>query len=399
MDKAKREPGETKKKIVQKLRAQKFSRFYLLLLLVITGLLFFNLIKIFLIPVLLASVFTSLFYAFYEWLLKKFGGRKNSAAITCCVILLIGLLVPVYIVADLVYREAIDLFRTAVPKVEEVIDKAKAKFGGEDTGAIDNLKTTTVGKYINFEKLDWQSSLQDVAKNVTNIIAQVINKTSSGAFSVVTDIFITFFTMFYFFRDGDRLLKRLKYLSPLDDVYEEGLIHRFVSVSRATVKGTIFIGAIQGTLGGIALWLCGVGSPILWGVVMVILSIIPLVGAWLVLYPAAIIQLILGNVWQGVTIVIFTIVIVSNVDNLLRPRLVGRDAGMHDLMIFFSTLGGISVFGVMGFIIGPVITVFFLTILDIYSIEFKSTLDLAQKADLVALPEVSPPRKQVSEKE
>ena len=399
MDKAKREPGETKKKIVQKLRAQKFSRFYLLLLLVITGLLFFNLIKIFLIPVLLASVFTSLFYAFYEWLLKKFGGRKNSAAITCCVILLIGLLVPVYIVADLVYREAIDLFRTAVPKVEEVIDKAKAKFGGEDTGAIDNLKTTTVGKYINFEKLDWQSSLQDVAKNVTNIIAQVINKTSSGAFSVVTDIFITFFTMFYFFRDGDRLLKRLKYLSPLDDVYEEGLIHRFVSVSRATVKGTIFIGAIQGTLGGIALWLCGVGSPILWGVVMVILSIIPLVGAWLVLYPAAIIQLILGNVWQGVTIVIFTIVIVSNVDNLLRPRLVGRDAGMHDLMIFFSTLGGISVFGVMGFIIGPVITVFFLTILDIYSIEFKSTLDLAQKADLVALPEVSPPGKQVSEKE
>ena len=399
MDKAKREPGETKKKIVQKLRAQKFSRFYLLLLLVITGLLFFNVIKIFLIPVLLASVFTSLFYAFYEWLLKKFGGRKNSAAITCCVILLIGLLVPVYIVADLVYREAIDLFRTAVPKVEEVIDKAKAKFGGEDTGAIDNLKTTTVGKYINFEKLDWQSSLQDVAKNVTNIIAQVINKTSSGAFSVVTDIFITFFTMFYFFRDGDRLLKRLKYLSPLDDVYEEGLIHRFVSVSRATVKGTIFIGAIQGTLGGIALWLCGVGSPILWGVVMVILSIIPLVGAWLVLYPAAIIQLILGNVWQGVTIVIFTIVIVSNVDNLLRPRLVGRDAGIHDLMIFFSTLGGISVFGVMGFIIGPVITVFFLTILDIYSIEFKSTLDLAQKADLVALPEVSPPGKQVSEKE
>ena len=111
---------------------------------------------------------------------------------------------------------------------------------------------------------------------------------------------------------------------------------------------------------------------------MVILSIIPLVGSWLVLYPAAIIQVITGHVWQGIAIVVVTLVIIANLDNLLRPRLVGRDAGMHDLMIFFSTIGGISVFGIMGFIIGPVIAVFFLTILDIYSIEFKSTLDISQ---------------------
>ncbi|MEE9171080.1 MAG: AI-2E family transporter, partial [bacterium] len=112
--------------------------------------------------------------------------------------------------------------------------------------------------------------------------------------------------------------------------------------------------------------------------VMVILSIIPLIGGWLVLYPAAIIQLILGNTWQGIAIMIVAAVVVSNVDTLLRPRLVGRDAGMHDLLIFFSTIGGISLFGIMGFIIGPVIAVFFLTILDIYSIEFESTLDIAQ---------------------
>jgi predicted PurR-regulated permease PerM len=115
---------------------------------------------------------------------------------------------------------------------------------------------------------------------------------------------------------------------------------------------------------------------------MVILSVIPLVGAWLVLHPAAIIQLILGNYWQGIVIFLVTILVISNIDNLLRPRLVGRDAGMHDLMIFFSTLGGISVFGIMGFIIGPVIAVCFLTILDIYSIEFKATLDYAQHAGL-----------------
>ncbi len=126
----------------------------------------------------------------------------------------------------------------------------------------------------------------------------------------------------------------------------------------------------------------GVDSPILWGVVMVILSVIPLVGAWLVLHPAAIVQLIWGIYWQGITILLVMLLVIGSIDNLLRPRLVGRDAGMHDLMIFFSTLGGISVFGIMGFIIGPVIAVFFLTILDIYSVEFKSTLDLAQNANL-----------------
>ncbi|NIR53056.1 AI-2E family transporter, partial [candidate division KSB1 bacterium] len=218
----------------------------------------------------------------------------------------------------------------------------------------------------------------------------VINKTSRGTFQVVTDLFITLFTMFYFFRDGDRLIQRIKYLSPLNDAHEEELMHRFVSVSRATIKGTLLIGLVQGVLGGLTLWFFGVGSAILWGVVMVFLSVIPLVGSWLVLYPAAIIQLILGNIWQGIGIFLVTVVVIANIDNLLRPRLVGRDAGMHDLMIFFSTLGGISLFGIMGFIIGPVIAVFFLTILDIYSIEFKPDLDLAQSSSVEKHREESP---------
>ena len=145
----------------------------------------------------------------------------------------------------------------------------------------------------------------------------------------------------------------------------------------------VLLGIIQGFLGGLTFWIFGVGSPILWGVVMALLSVIPLVGSWLVLYPAAIIQLIVGNIFSGIGIILIAAIIISNVDTVLRPRLVGRDTGMHDLMIFFSTLGGISLFGIMGFIIGPVIAVFFLTILDIYAVEFKTTLDMAQSSDLV----------------
>ncbi len=373
-EKQKRDTTLPHKKTLMKLRADKFSRAYLLLLLLIISILFFNIIKIFIVTILLAAVFTALFYPLYELLLKYFRNNKTFSSIICCLALLLGLMVPVYIVADLVSQEAIDLYQTAVPKIREIIEKG-------DEGLLGKIKDYPLVKNLNLDTIDWQSSLQDIVKNTGNVIATVSNKTFKGTFQILTNLFVTLFTMFYFFRDGDRLIQRIKYLSPLDDRHEETLIDRFVSVSRATVKGTLLIGIVQGTLGGLTLWICGVGSPILWGVVMIVLSIIPLVGGWLVLCPAAIIQLITGNIWQGIAIIVITLVVIANVDNLLRPRLVGRDTGMHDLMIFFSTLGGISVFGIMGFIIGPVIAVFFLTILDIYSIEFKSTLDISQNAN------------------
>ncbi|TDI79639.1 MAG: AI-2E family transporter [Caldithrix sp.] len=356
---------------LDKQRAAQFSRVYLLLLLLLTSILFFNLIKFFLVTILLAAVFTALFYPLYEKFLKIFRNNRSASAILCCLALLLGLMIPVYIIADLVSGEAIDLYKTAEPKISEIINKG-------DEGFLGTIKNYPIVKQFNLDTIDWQSSLQDIAKNLANIIGKVINKTFQGTFQVLTDLFITLFIMFYFFRDGDKLINRIKYLSPLDDRHEEVLMQRFISVSRATIKGTLLIGLAQGTLGGLTLWIFGVASPILWGAVMVILSIIPLVGGWLVLYPAAIIQLILGNTWQGIAIMIVAAVVISNVDTLLRPRLVGRDAGMHDLLIFFSTIGGISLFGIMGFIIGPVIAVFFLTILDIYSIEFGATLDIAQ---------------------
>ncbi|MFQ5631864.1 MAG: AI-2E family transporter, partial [bacterium] len=121
-------------------------------------------------------------------------------------------------------------------------------------------------------------------------------------------------------------------------------------------------------------------APVVWAMVMMVLSIIPMVGAWAVLIPAAIIEMVMGNIWQSIAILLISSFIIGNVDNLLRPKLIGRDTGMHDLLIFFSTIGGLSLFGLMGFIVGPVIAVLFLTVLNIYSIEFKSQLDAASSA-------------------
>lgn len=365
--------ADERKLAFRKLKAEKFSRYFLLIVLVATMVVFYNVVSIFIVPVLLAAVFSALFFPFYERLLGIFKGRPGISSLACCAILLLGLLIPVYVLAAMVAQEAIAFFQTAQSEIQKVIAQGEAGFWGK-------FLDSPLARALNLAEIDWHSYLQESAKTLGSWLAKFINETSQGTIALITNLFVMLFTMYYFFKDGERIVQRIKYLSPLDDVYEEALILRFVSVARATVKGTLLIGLMQGFLGGLTLWAFGISSPILWGVIMVVLSILPSVGAWLVMVPIAVIQIATGSVWQGLAIAFMGMVIIGNIDNLMRPRLVGKDAGMHDLMIFFSTLGGISVFGVMGFIVGPVIAVLFLTILDIYSVEFKSHLELSRES-------------------
>jgi predicted PurR-regulated permease PerM len=153
------------------------------------------------------------------------------------------------------------------------------------------------------------------------------------------------------------------------------MLDKFVSVTRATLKGTILIGAAQGLMGGIAFWAVGIDGPIFWGMVMTVMSIIPGVGGALVWVPAAIILAVTGSVWPAVGLALFCSLVVGSVDNLLRPRLVGRDTQMHELMIFFSTLGGLSLFGVTGFILGPLLAGLFLTAWEMFGVAFRQEIN------------------------
>ena len=356
---------------LKRLKAEKFSRYFLLVVLIGIGIVFFNMIKFFLIPTILAAVFVALFYPLYGWLLKIFRNRKSLSSIVCCFALLLGLLTPVSIVANLVSGEAISLYQTTEQKIQQIIQKG-------DERLLKNIKEYKWVKKLHLNEIDWQSSLQESAQAGAKLLATVINKASKGTFQVLANLFLTFFAMFYFFRDGDKLIQRLKYLSPLAEKYKEELFLRFISVSRATIKGTVVVGVIKGLIGGLTFWIFGISSPVLWGVVVAILSVIPMLGAWLVMYPAAVIMLVMGHIWQGIALFLISTLIISSVDNILQPRLVGKSSGLHDLLIFFSTLGGISMFGAMGFIIGPIIAALFVSILDVYGIEFKSHLDLVQ---------------------
>lgn len=344
------------------------SRYFFIAVLIGTTLLFFRMVQGFLVPILLAAVFVTLFYPMYEGFVRAFRGRRTLAAFFCCFLLLLGLILPLYGVAHMVTVEAIDVYHTAQEKVTEIIQKGEA-------GPIGRIKGSPWVRQLRLDQINWRDSLRNAAASAGTFVAGLINRTSRGTLQIVVLLFITLFTMFYFFRDGRTLLRRIRYLIPLDREHKNAIVSRFTAVSRATVRGTLLIALAQGVLATLTLWIFGVGSPILWGVVATLLAIIPLVGVWVVLYPAAFIQMAIGNLWQGVGILAVTMLVIVNVDNVMRPRLVGQETGMHDLMVFFSTLGGIGMFGPAGFIIGPMIAALFLTLLDIYSAEFKDDLD------------------------
>ena len=350
----------------------KVSRIFLLSLILVIGIVLIQMLKIFLIPIFLAAVFVSLIFPWYEKILAFTKGRKNLSAALACLSLLLILSIPVYIVVNLVRGEVVSMYSHNEATVQNIISQI-------DANLLDKINNSEFAQKlgIDLSDVDLFKSLQATMKGIGSLLLQLINKTWTGTFQFVMQVFIMFFTMYYFFRDGKNLGTRLKYLSPLNDRHEDLLMSRFTSMSRATVKGTVIIGLVQATLGGLLLWAFHFPSPLIAGVIMFFLSIIPMIGTWLLLYPIGIYMMIAGQLWQGLFIVIFTAMVIGNVDNILRPRLVGRDTGMHDLLIFFTTIGGMSVFGIMGFIVGPVIAALFVTLLEIYVMEFKPILDEA----------------------
>lgn len=351
---------------------KRFGKYFLLIVFVLSLLLFINVVKIFILEVILAAVFATLFYPVFRVLLRLFNNQRGVAAFVSCILVLVGILIPLAIISNIVVRQAIDLYTTMGPRLSDLLQKG-------DAGILGQLKNSAVGKWMSLHNIDWQSLISDATKNLGATVAKVINRTSRATLIVIIDLFIILFSVFYFLRDGERMLKRVKEIVPLSEEYKDLLVERFTSISRATVKGTLFIALIQSFLGTMTLMVFGIDAWMLWGVVMLVFAVIPFVGPGAVLIPTGIIQIIAGDVLSGLAIIAISIFVVSTIDNFLRPRIVGHHAGMHDLLVFFSTLGGISMFGPVGFIIGPLITAIFLTMLDIYSVEFQVHIESAKK--------------------
>ena len=345
-----------------KMRAAFF--FGLIILLTIA---FLYIIRPFFYPIFWAAVIAIMFYPHYEWLNNYLKMSALSSAVMI-VLTFVTIFLPLILISALLVNESFSLYESvsqknlAPPNVELVSNW---------------LERGPLAPYVDTVKTKWADYATNATKQLSNWIFAAIKNITQNSVSFFFMLFIMFYTLYYFFKDGKRMLNRLMHLSPLGSNYEQMLCDRFTSTARATIKSTFIIGGIQGLIGTILFWLTGVQGALVWGVIMMALSILPSVGAFIVWLPAGIIMLALGNIWQGITIIAVGVFIISIIDNILRPPLVGKDTQMHPLIVLFSTLGGILLFGVSGFIIGPIIAALYLSIMSIYDHFYRNELEKA----------------------
>ncbi len=211
----------------------------------------------------------------------------------------------------------------------------------------------------------------EIARSITNYIFVNLTALTQNTLGFLVKFAIMLYTLFFFIRDGDKFLGMAMRIFPLGKGREKLLYDRFFVTARSTLKVTLIIGGIQGALGGIVFLITGIEGALIWGLLMVIMAVVPVVGCSIIWGPAGILMLLTGHIWEGILILATGVLVISTIDNLLRPILIGQDVEMHPLLIFLSTLGGIVVFGFSGFVIGPIIASMLLAIWEMYDEFFR----------------------------
>jgi predicted PurR-regulated permease PerM len=344
------------------------DRFRKLFLLVVVGAisaLFLAMIRSFLMTLLLAAIFAALTRPLYLRIVRAIGGREMLGAALTLVVLILGVFGPFGTLLGIVVSQTIQLTASLGPTLAPYIQDPQ-------------LLMEQVADIPGIARL--QPFMPQIAERSAEIVSSIggflVNRVSAATSGTIVFLFqfaILLYALFFFYVDGPRYLRTLLAYLPFSEQDGARLLERFVSVTRATLKGTLLIGAIQGTINGLAFWVVGLPAPAFWGAVMIVLSVVPAVGGALVWVPVVLWLVLTGNVWRAAVLVGVCGGISGSVDNVLRPRLVGRDTKMPDLLILVSTLGGLGLFGAVGFIVGPLVAALFLTLWEMLAVLYRPT--------------------------
>lgn len=330
-----------------------------LVLVAITTVAFFALILDFVMPVFWAAVLAIVFFPLQRRYVAGLRGRASAATLLTMLTILAVVVAPLALVAVAMTREALALQEQIASGAVDVraplrLVERMAPLAGD---LLDRFG-------VDLDRLGEQ--LSSAAVGVTRFLATRVLSIGQDVLRITALFFVMLYVLFFFLRDGRELIEAIARALPLGDVRERRLLARFADVTRATIKGTLVVGVVQGALGGLAFWLLGLPAPVFWGAVMTLLSLLPAVGPALVWLPAVVILLALGQVMKAVVLAAVGVFVIGLVDNLLRPILVGRDVGLPDYLVLLATLGGLTVFGVSGFVLGPVIAALFVTVWQMF---------------------------------
>ncbi|MBU1438155.1 MAG: AI-2E family transporter [Gammaproteobacteria bacterium] len=345
------------------MHAQLERRFFFGLLFVVT-LAFGLVLEPFFGAIFWATALTVIFYPLQTILIKKFGNKPNRVAALTLLICVVLVVLPLLAIGASFVQEGINFYQ----RIEQgelnpaaTLDKVRHAFP---------LVTNTLQEF-GVDTDNIKQRLSEAAVAGSRMLAQQTLAVGQNAAGLFLNIGLMLYLAFFLLRDGSKLVELFILALPLGDERERMLFAKFAEVTRATVKGNLVVAVVQGLLGGIILWVLDVPAPILWGVVMAFLSLLPAIGAALVWFPVALYLYSTGQWWQATVLIAYGALVIGLADNILRPVLVGRDTKLPDYMVLFSTLGGITLLGINGFVIGPLIAALFLAFWQIFITEFN----------------------------
>jgi predicted PurR-regulated permease PerM len=302
-----------------------------------------------------AVVLVVVFYPVHKRIEARMNGSAWSAVVSTLIVI-VTILVPLTLITYAIVRELTGFADGLQGNIQSLLDPNSPTTG---------KYLRWIGQYVNLDQWLSREAIVERLGGYSRAIAARAQSIIFGLVGVVIEIFFVIFTMYYLFRDGDRLRAALRFSLPLEGSKANEIIERTREVISASVYGVLVIASIQGALGGLIFFLLGLPSALLWAVVMMFFSMIPMAGAFIVWVPAAIYLLITGEYVKAVALIAFGTLVIGSVDNFLRPKLVGERTRLHELLIFFSVLGGLQVFGVLGLVLGPAVVAVTMALLDV----------------------------------
>ncbi len=308
--------------------------------------------------VLWATIFAILFAPLNRRLRRAL--KRTPAAIATILIVIVLVIVPLYIIANSLLDEVLSVY--------QMIRTGQLNVGAYLQHVLDILPDPLIRLLEHFDLTDpraLQQSLNEIATRASQLLAAEAISIGQNSLSIFFALLIMLNLLYFLLRDGDPLSKRIQEAIPLRADQQEAFVTKFAVVVRATVKGNIIIALTRGALGALVFWFLDIRAPLLWGAIMALFSLLPLVGPALVWLPVAIYLFTVGAVWRGVFLIAFGTIVMSLVDGIMRPILVSKTAKVPDHLVLLSTLGGLSIFGISGFVIGPLIAAMFVTAWDI----------------------------------
>ena len=347
--------------------SERFRKGFVLAMTLIYTTLFFTMLWGFAQALLMAAVFSGILYPLYRRLQARFNGRANRAALATLGIAVLGIIIPLIFLIGLIAQQALEVTEAVQPLIEQQLDPS-AESMNELPGWFpfaDQLEPYA-------EEIS--AKLGELASGIASFLVGGLARVTEGTMVFFLNLFVMLYAIYVFLINGPQLIRTIMGYFPLSQADKDKMLQVGLSVSRATVKGTMIIGIIQGTLGGLAFAVAGIGSAVFWAAVMAVLSVLPGIGAALIWAPAVVYLLMTGHTVEGLGLLAWCAGVVSTIDNVLRPILVGRDTEMPDLLILLATLGGLGMFGATGLVLGPILAALFLTVLAIYSRVFADWL-------------------------